>query len=79
MAPLKLRIEEPKDEVEVTLMKKVAPERFDVLVGTIRGEFTTTKVLEKSVSLVVARGRARASIDKQTNAAKAKLGMSVDS
>ncbi len=67
------------DEVEVTIMRKVAPERFDVVVGVLRGKVEATKTLEKGVSLVVARGTARKSIDKQTRETMANLGLEVGS
>lgn len=70
---------EAVDEVEVTLMRKVAPERFDVVAGTLRGEVKVTKVLERNVSLVVARGTARKSIDTQSANQKAKLGLAIES
>ena len=67
------------DEVEVVMMKRVAPERFDVVVGVIRGPMEVTKTLERGVSLVVGRGAARAAIDKQTEKRKATLGEPVPS
>ena len=67
------------DEIEVTLMRTVAPERFDVVSGVIRGALEVTKVLERNVTLVVARGTARAAIDKQSVATKARLGLETPS
>ncbi len=69
---------EVRDEAEVTLLRKVAPERFDVVVGTIRGTLEVSKVLERNVSLMVARGTARSSIDRQASKVKAALGIAVD-
>lgn len=71
----KQKTEAKMDEAEVVVMVKVAPERFDVLSGVIRGSFDPKKTLERSVSLVVARGTARAAIDRQSAAHKAKLGI----
>ena len=70
---------EAVDEVEVTLVRKVGPERFDVVVGTIKGPLKLTKVLERNVTLVVARGTARSSIDRQSTAVKAGIGLAVES
>ena len=71
--------ESKPEEVEVVFMRKVAPERFDVVAGVVRGSLEVTKVLEKSVSLMVARGTARLAIDKQTERVKASLGMEAKS
>lgn len=65
------------EELEVVMMKKVAPERFDVVSGVIRGPLEVKKTLEKGVSLVVARGTARAAIDRQAANRKANLGLEV--
>ena len=59
------------------MMRKVAPERFEVVTAVVRGPMAITKVLEKSVSLVVGREVAQKSIDKQRNAHVAKLGLTV--
>ncbi len=66
-------------EVQVTLMRRVAPERFEVVVGTVKGPVVVTKTLEKAVSLMVGRGTARTSLRKQHDAAAAKLGLAVES
>lgn len=70
---------EALDEVEVTLVRRVGKERFDVVVGTIKGPLKLTKQLERGVTLVVARGTARASIDRQSAAQKAGLGLAGES
>lgn len=51
----------PEDlvEIEVTVMRKIAPERFKVVKGTLRGHLADEKTLEPSVSLAVARERVR--------------------
>ncbi len=69
------------DEVEVvvTAMRKIGPERFDVVTGVLRGPLEEVKVLEKNVTLMVGRMTARASIDRQANSRKAALGISADS
>ncbi len=71
----------PVDEAEVlcTFMRRVGPERFDVVTGVVRGEVKDVKVLEKGVSLVVGRGTARKSLTLQYRKAAAALGLSVDS
>ncbi len=66
-------------EIPVTLMRKVGPERFDVVVGVVRGVFTESKALDRNVSLVVARGTARKSLDAQHRTRSAALGLSVES
>ncbi len=70
----------PSAEVEttVTLMRKVAPERFEVVTGTIKGALANVKVLEANVSLVVGRGTARKAIEKQKSQALASLGLAGD-
>lgn len=75
----KPRPESKLEEVAVTFMRRVGPERFDVVEGVVRGTLEVTKVLDKSVSLMVARGTARKSIDKQTERVKASLGMEAKS
>lgn len=68
----------PDAETEVTLMRKVAPERFEVVTATLRGQLSDVKVLEKSVSLVVGRLTARKAIAKQSRSATAALGIPVE-
>lgn len=48
-----------KNDVEavVTMMRRIAPERFKVVTGVVRGPLLDEKVLEPDVSLVVARDR----------------------
>ncbi|MEY4955767.1 MAG: hypothetical protein RL409_24, partial [Gemmatimonadota bacterium] len=46
---------EKPTEVSVTLMRKVGPERFEVVTGVVRGTISDVKVIEKSVSLMVGR------------------------
>jgi hypothetical protein len=41
-------------EVPVVVMRRVGPERFEVVEGFVRGVFTETKRLESMVSMVVA-------------------------
>lgn len=65
-------------EVTVTAMRKIGPERFDVVTGTLRGTLEDVKVLEKNVTLMVGRLTARAAIDRQANARKAALGIAAD-
>ena len=65
-------------EIPCTLMRKVGPERFDVVVGTVRGVFVETKVLERNVSLMVGRGTARKSLEIQGRKNAAALGLSVE-
>lgn len=64
-------------EVEITVMRKVAPERFEVFVASVTGSLTVKKVLEKSVSLVVGREAAQKSMRKQHDSHVAKLGLTV--
>ena len=66
-------------EAEVTLMRKVGPERFEVVTGVVRGEFVPKKQLERSVSLMVGRMTARKSLAVQHRAASAALGLEVPS
>lgn len=68
----------PDVETTVTLMRRIAPERFEVVTGTIKGPLGDVKVLEKSVSLSVGRGTARKAIEKQKSAALQSLGLSAD-
>jgi len=70
----------PANEVEtpVVLMRKVGPERFEVVTGTVKGELLNLKVLEKSVSLVVGRATARKAIDLQKAKSLMALGLSSD-
>jgi len=71
---------EPKLEaIEVTLVRKVGPERFDVLAGVITGPFEVTKVLDKNVTINVARTTAWKSMDRQNETARAGLCLPVKS
>ncbi len=65
-------------ETTVTLMRKVAPERFEVVTGVVKGPLSNLKVLESNVSLVVGRGTARKAIEKQKALALSVLGLSGD-
>lgn len=66
-------------EAQVTLMRKVGPERFEVVTGVVRGHFEQAKVLERSVGLMVGRLTARKSLAVQHRAASAALGLEVES
>lgn len=46
-------------ETTVVLMRRLGPERFEVVEGTIRGVFRKTRQVENSVSMVVATESAR--------------------
>lgn len=69
----------PNIDTQVTVMRRLAPGRFEVVTGTVRGPLLNPKVLEVDVSLVVGRGTARKAIEKQKAAALAALGLSSDS
>ncbi len=69
----------PDTETEVTLMRKVAPERFEVVTATLKGSLSGLKVLEKNVSLTVGRLTARKAIQRQAQQQAAKLGITVES
>lgn len=66
-------------EIPHTMMRKVGPERFDVISGVIRGVFVEAKALDRNVSLVVARGTARKSLEAQHRTRSAALGLAVES
>lgn len=68
----------PPIETPVVLMRKIGPERFDVVEGVVVGDFRQTKILESNVSLVVGRGTARRALDIQHRKNAATLGLSVD-
>lgn len=64
-------------EVEVTLMRRVGPERFEVITAVVKGQLSGVKVLERNVSIVVGRLTAQRAMRAQTDKAIAKLGLSV--
>ncbi len=78
MARLDRKPAAEETETEITLLRKVAPERFEVVTAVIRGPVVVTKVLEKSVSLMVGRDTARRSLRRQHESALRVLGMHVD-
>ncbi len=69
----------PAESVTVTVMRRVAPERFEVLTGVVTGPLSEVKVLERSVSLMVGRQTASKHLRKQLEASLAKLGLPVGS
>ena len=71
--PVEKPVEQP-----VVLMRKVGPERFEVVSATLRGTLHDVKQLEKSVSLAVGRGTARKALDEVYRKLAANLGLSVD-
>jgi hypothetical protein len=58
-------------ETPVIQMRHVGPQRFDVVVGFVRGVFVETKRLETNVSMVVATGTATKALNEQHEKAKA--------
>ncbi len=65
-------------EIPCTIMRKVGPEKFDIVVGVVRGTFVETKALDRNVSLVVGRGTARKSLAEQHRRLSAALGLTVE-
>ena len=65
MAP-KPPLPKPPAELETTvvLMRRIGPERFEVVEGVIRGEFRKTRQIENSVSMMVATESARRELRK---------------
>ena len=76
---LEWRMAKPKPQAEVeaqvVLMRKIAPERFEVLTGTLRGSLSDVKVLERNVSITVGRGTARKALDEQKRKESAAFGL----
>ncbi len=66
-------------EIPFTAMRKVAPERFEVVTGVVRGVVSDLKMLERNVSITVGRLTAQKSMKAQHAAAVAKLGLEVES
>jgi|GEM_PF-3723104 len=78
--PFSRPVSEPSPDVEttITLMRRVGPERFEVVTGTVKGQLSNVRVLETSVSLVVGRGTARKAIERQRANSLSALGLSAD-
>ena len=66
-------------EAPVVLMRKVAPERFEIVTGYVRGTFVEVKTLDRNVSLTVGRGTARKALAELHRKLSAALGLSVES
>ncbi len=71
----------PSNEVETTVvvMRRVAPERFDVFTGVVRGPVSEAKQLERGVSLMVGRGAAKKALAAAHRTNAAALGITVES
>ncbi len=65
-------------EASVVLMRRIGPERFEVVTGTVKGPLLNPKVLEPNVSLMVGRETARSAVDKQKSQAMRMLGLEGD-
>jgi len=66
-------------EAPVVLMRKVGPERFEIVTGFVRGALVVERVLETSVSLQVGRGTARKALAELHRRNSAALGLTADS
>lgn len=65
----------PEIEEQVVVMRRVAPGRFEVVSGVVRGELEVTKTLESNVTLMVGRQTARKHLDEQHRKRSAALGL----
>ncbi len=74
------RVTPKSNEVEVpfTVMRKIGPERYEVVSGVVKGVPSDIKTLERNVSLVVGRETTARSMRKQANAALITIGASID-
>lgn len=65
-------------EVPFTVMRKIGNEKYEVVVGTIKGVPSITKTLEHNVSLVVGRESAAKAMRKQVDVALRAIGTTID-
>lgn len=64
---------EAEVDVEVTIMRRAADGRFEVVTGVVTGAIRNPKVIESGVSFVVGRAAAEKSFTKQREAELLKL------
>ncbi len=74
------RVTPKSNEVEVpfTVMREIAPGRYEVVAGVVKGVPTKVKTIEHNVWLVVGRDAAAKSMRKQCNDALLTVGASID-